>query len=53
MPEHFAILSAPEDMDEQGERDKYLADHGITPIWFQQGEWDKPSEILKLLKHER
>lgn len=53
LPDHFAILVAPEDEDELNERDRFLASHGITPIWFRDGEWDKPSEILKLLKIEK
>jgi len=53
LPEHFAIMVAPNDTDERNERDRYMADLGITPIWFPDGEWDKPAEILKLLKLER
>jgi hypothetical protein len=53
MPDHFAILVAPEDETEFLERDQYLASCGITPIWFTQGDWDKPAEILKLLKLEK
>jgi len=53
MPEHFAIIPAPEDEDKQNERDQFLASHGITPIWFPLGEWEKPAEILKLLRSER
>ncbi|QXI00784.1 SIR2 family protein [Pseudomonas monsensis] len=53
LPEHFAIMVAPNDADERIERDRYMADHGITPIWFPYGEWDKPAEILRLLKLER
>lgn len=52
LPEHFAILPAPDDEDERNERDQFLAGHGITPIWFPEGEWDSPAEILKLLKAE-
>ncbi len=53
IPEHFAILSAPDDEEKIDERDKFLASHGVTPIWFPEGDWNKPSEILKLLKKEK
>lgn len=53
MPEHFAILTAPEDNEERTERDQMLASHGITPIWFADGGWDRPADILKLLKIEQ
>ncbi|CAN7614502.1 SIR2 family protein [Polaromonas sp. LjRoot131] len=53
LPEHFAILNAPEDTDEFSARDRFMAAHGITPIWFSDGEWDRPAEILKLLRLER
>ena len=53
LPDHFAILVAPDDEDELIERDKYLASHGITPIWFREGDWDRPGDILKLLKIEK
>lgn len=52
IPEHFAILPAPEDDENLHQRDKFLAAHGITPIWFSEGQWDTPAEILKLLKTE-
>lgn len=52
MPDHFAILVAPDDESERLARDQHLASHGITPIWFVDGDWDKPEEILKLLKLE-
>jgi hypothetical protein len=53
MPAHFAILVAPDDIEERDMRDRYLAGCGITPIWFVDGDWDKPAQILKLLKLER
>lgn len=53
MPDHFAILTAPEDEQELRERDQFLASHGISPIWYAEGDWDAPGEILRLLKQER
>lgn len=50
MPNHFAIVCAPDDEEERSQRDKWLAAHGIQPIWFSDGDWNAPSEILRLLK---
>ena len=52
MPEHFAILDAPDDEAERITRDQFLASHGINPIWFEEGDWNAPAEILRLLKQE-
>ncbi len=52
MPEHFAILNAPDDEGERIARDQFLASHGISPIWFEEGDWSAPAEILRLLKQE-
>lgn len=51
-PEHFAILNAPLGQDEKISRDKFLAGHGISPVWYSEGDWDAPGEILKLLKED-
>ncbi|MDT7523987.1 SIR2 family protein [Rhodoferax sp. TBRC 17198] len=53
MPDHFAILTAPDDEQELRVRDQFLASHGISPIWYSEGDWDAPGEILQLLKQER
>lgn len=53
MPDHFAILNAPDDENELRVRDQFLASHGISPIWYTEGDWDAPGEILRLLKQER
>ncbi|WP_137983068.1 SIR2 family protein [Pseudomonas viridiflava] len=53
MPKHFAILNAPTDEAERRARDQFLASHGISPIWFPEGEWDSPSRILKQLKFDK
>ncbi len=50
MPNHFAIVCAPDDEEERAKRDRWLAAHGIQPIWFADGDWSAPSEILQLLK---
>jgi hypothetical protein len=52
IPDHFAVLVAPDDEGERLARDQHLAALGITPIWFAVGDWNKPEEILKLLKME-
>lgn len=53
MPRHFAILNSPIDEAERRARDQFLASHGISPIWFPEGEWDSPSRILKQLKLDK
>lgn len=53
MPDHFAILTAPDDEQELRDRDEFLASHGISPIWYEEGDWDAPSEILQQLAQER
>ena len=50
MPDHFAILTAPDDEQELRKRDQFLAAHRISPIWYAEGDWDAPGEILQLLK---
>jgi len=52
MPDHFAILNAPDDANERRIRDQFLASRGISPIWFEEGDWNAPGEILQLLKSE-
>lgn len=52
-PDHFAILTAPDDGPEFRKRDQFLASHGISPIWYSEGDWDAPAEILQRLKLER
>ena len=53
LPDHFAILTAPENEQELRERDRFLASHGISPIWYSEGDWTAPTEILQQLKLER
>ena len=52
IPNHFAILVAPDDPDERVIRDRFLACHGISPIWFAEGDWSAPENILQLLKKD-
>lgn len=52
MPRHFAILSSPGNEFNRRARDIFLAGHGISPIWFPEGDWDSPSRILDLLRFE-
>jgi hypothetical protein len=52
IPQHFAILVAPDDADERLFRDQFLAQHGISPIWFSDGDWDAPKNILRLLRSD-
>jgi hypothetical protein len=50
MPDHFAILNAPDDEAARRTRDQFLAKHGISPIWFSEGDWNAAAEMLMLLK---
>jgi len=52
IPQHYAILVAPDDADERLIRDQFLAQHGISPIWFSDGNWSAPENILRLLKND-
>ncbi len=53
MPDHFAILTAPDDEQELRAHDEFLASHGISPIWYEEGDWEAPGEILQQLAQER
>ncbi len=52
IPQHYAILVAPDAPDERLVRDQFLAQHGISPIWFSDGDWSAPENILRLLKND-
>lgn len=53
LSDHFAILTAPDDEQELRVRYKFLASHGVNPIWDEEGDWDAPGEILQQLALER
>lgn len=51
-PSHFCLEAMPEDEAELVERNKYLLDFGIIPIWFPKGQYDYIEQILRLAKNE-
>lgn len=52
IPQHFSIEQAPEDEEELAERNAYLANLGITAIWFEKGRFDSIESMLQLAKNE-
>jgi hypothetical protein len=50
--QHFTIEQAPEDEQKIVERNAYLANLGITVIWFEKGRFDYVESILKLARNE-
>ncbi|TGP82073.1 SIR2 family protein [bacterium M00.F.Ca.ET.227.01.1.1] len=52
LPQHFAIVEAPIELDQLPKRNKFLADHGITAIWYPAGEHARVFDILNLLSEE-
>lgn len=52
IPQHFVIEQAPE--TEQGlvERNAYLANLGITGIWFEKGQYQYVEDMLRLARNE-
>lgn len=52
VPQHFAIEQAPETEEELAERNAYLANLGITGIWFEKEQHDCVEEMLRLARNE-
>lgn len=52
IPQHFAIEQAPETEKELGDRNAYLANLGITGIWFEKGQFEYVEEMLRLARNE-
>tara|TARA_R110000787_G_scaffold73201_4_gene163050 strand:+ start:1925 stop:3775 length:1851 start_codon:yes stop_codon:yes gene_type:complete len=52
VPQHFAIEQAPEDEQALADRNSYLANLGITAIWFEKGCFESVESILQLVKNE-
>ena len=52
LPKHYSIEQAPDTEDGISARNQELLSMGITPIWFQPGEFDTVTEILKFASHE-
>ncbi|MAY01826.1 MAG: hypothetical protein CMQ38_02465 [Gammaproteobacteria bacterium] len=52
IPQHFTIEQAPETEEELVERNAELTSLGITPIWFEKGQFDFVEGILRLARNE-
>jgi len=51
-PQHFSIEQAPEDEQKLVDRNAYLAQLGITAIWFEKDCFDYVENMLRLAKNE-
>ncbi|MDT0606096.1 SIR2 family NAD-dependent protein deacylase [Croceitalea rosinachiae] len=51
-PPHFSLESMPEDENELINRNSYLLEYGIIPIWFPKGCYEYIEQILRLAKNE-
>ncbi|MCQ8872741.1 SIR2 family protein [Mesorhizobium sp. LMG17149] len=52
LPQHFAIEQCPETEAGIVARNAYLAKLGITPIWFQSGQFEFVEDILRMARSE-
>ncbi|QIO52952.1 hypothetical protein ELH97_03640 [Rhizobium leguminosarum] len=52
LPQHFSIEQCPETEDGIVLRNAYLAKLGITPIWFQAGQFQLVEDILRMAGNE-
>ena len=46
IPQHFAFLPVPPSEEKWRERERFLAERKISPIWYQDGEHDESIEAL-------
>jgi hypothetical protein len=53
IPKHYAILEAPVDTRARLEREQFLAERNIFPIWYPRGEHDSVEDLLRLLALRR
>jgi hypothetical protein len=52
IPQHFAIEQAPETEQALSDRNAYLANLGITGIWFEKGQFGYVEDMLRLARNE-
>lgn len=52
IPQHFAIEQAPEAEQALSDRNAYLANLGITGIWFEKGQYEYVEGMLRLARNE-
>ena len=51
-PQHFSIEQAPNNIEELMHRNASLLELGITPIWYELGNYDAIEEIIRQAKRE-
>ena len=51
-PQHFSIEQAPSDLDILIQRNANLLELGITPIWYEQGNYELVESLLQHAKYE-
>lgn len=52
IPQHFAIEQAPETEQGLSDRNAYLANLGVTGIWYEKGQFEYVEEMLRLARNE-
>lgn len=52
LPQHFSFEQAPDDLEELAQRNSYLAELGITAIWFEKERFDYIESLLSLARDE-
>jgi NAD-dependent SIR2 family protein deacetylase len=51
-PQHFSFESMPDTEEKLRDRNAYLLNFGITPIWFPKGSYDSIEMILRCARNE-
>lgn len=52
IPRHYTFMSSPENTNELREKEKFLTEHMIFPIWYQKGDYESLNNMLELLLYE-
>lgn len=52
IPQHFVIEQCPQSEGGMVDRNAYLAQLGITPIWFEKGQFEFVEGILRMARNE-
>ena len=52
IPRHYAFLSSPEKLEDLIEKEKFLTEHMIFPIWYPKGEYEILDNMIELLLYE-
>jgi NAD-dependent SIR2 family protein deacetylase len=52
LPQHFSFEQVPDDLEELAQRNNYLAELGITAIWFEKERFEYIESLLSLARDE-